>query len=328
MRARQLREVLYGIVAIGLPSSGCLVTDLVTSNDDCVEVVHKSLHIEEPADPPMQLRIDSCRLDVDACRELCIMAMQRADIGAAPSACEVTFLGNDVTAEVAYEVYHDGPHCPVDGRRPAGLAAVQRVTGHGVVGAWLAQAAWLEAASIHAFVRLARELAAHRAPRSLIARALAAADDEVRHTTMMTALARRHGATVPVPVVAPPTPRSLEALALENMVEGCVRETWAAVIALWQAGAAPDPGLRATFAAIAGDEVRHAALAWAIDAWVRPQLDDFARARIDLARDAAAAALAAVSEPGALVTLGMPTAADVRGLHARTNNALWMGGRS
>src|SRR5262249_20637467 len=138
---------------------------------------------------------------------------------------------------------------------------------------WLADVARLEAASVPAFVMLARDLIAQGAPAALVRAALRAADDEVRHARVMTALAPGHGAAPPAVVVAPTAPRDRAALALDNAVEGCVREAFAAVCAYHQAAAAPDPSLRDAFAAIAADETAHAALAFAIDAWLAPQLD-------------------------------------------------------
>jgi hypothetical protein len=102
---------------------------------------------------------------------------------------------------------------PSTGRRPAELVRVDSWTSH-VVANWSAAAAQMEAASVPAFEILARELAAHDAPSSLIARALESADDERRHARIMTSLARAHGAT-PGPVRAsrsirrsPPTKRA------------------------------------------------------------------------------------------------------------------------
>src|SRR5262249_43116456 len=85
--------------------------------------------------------------------------------------------------------------------------------------------------------------------------------------------------------------RPLGEVALENAIEGCVRETWGALLAAWQAETAEDPGVRATMAAIAPDETRHAELAWAIDAWAASQLSPTAYQRIEEARRAAAQVL-------------------------------------
>ena len=57
------------------------------------------------------------------------------------------------------------------GRRPAGLRPWRVPTRGSSAGRWLAEAAALEAASVPAFRRLARELAAHGAPARLVERA-------------------------------------------------------------------------------------------------------------------------------------------------------------
>jgi hypothetical protein len=206
------------------------------------------------------------------------------------------------------------------GRRPAGL-----VEARGTVlttGEWLARAAWLEAASVHAFVRLAAELVAHGAPAELVAQAVRFADDEVRHAAIMTTLAHKYGAVPPAVQVEPMTARTLEQIALENAIEGCVRETWGAVVALWQARTARDPEVRAALAGIAADEIRHASLAWSIDAWMRTRLPGDAVARIDAARAVAAQLLLAEPMIGDAM-LGLPVESDARALARRTHHALW-----
>ena len=151
-------------------------------------------------------------------------------------------------------------------------------------GRYLAQAAHLEAASVPAFRRLARELSRHGAPAPLCRAAGRAARDEARHALLVGRLARAAGARPPRVVVAPARPRSLAALAVDNAVEGCVRETFGAAIVWWQAAAAADPAVRAAAAHIAPDETRHATLAWQIDAWATRQLPRSARQELRAAR--------------------------------------------
>src|SRR5205814_1560141 len=70
--------------------------------------------------------------------------------------------------------------CPGGGgRRPAGLVG-ERGRGRDAVGAYFAEMAWLEAASVRAFASLAEELASHGAPAALVAAARSAARDEAR----------------------------------------------------------------------------------------------------------------------------------------------------
>ncbi len=207
------------------------------------------------------------------------------------------------------------------------------VRSHGALGelasaaAWLTRAAHDEAASVHAFVALAAELAAHGAPAALLARVQAAAADETRHAAALAGLAREHGAPVHAPQIAATPPRDLLAIACENAREGCVHETWAALSAAHQARHAAAPGLRATFAGIAADEARHAELAWALDAWLMGQLDPAERALVEVARLAAAhelqATLAAAVHGPELAELGLPDPVTTRRLATGLDAALW-----
>ena len=204
------------------------------------------------------------------------------------------------------------------GRRPEGLVAVDARPGDTALGAHFARMAHLEAASVDAFHRLADELAAAGAPSLLVDAAVAAARDEVRHARAAGAIAARFGAT-PAPVHrAPFAPRSIEELAIENEVEGRVFETFGAGLAVFQARHAGDPSIRGALGAIARDEQRHAELAWSVAAWARPLLSEDGRVRVDAARRAAVAQLAAglAGEPaGELRTVaGVPREAEARAL--------------
>ena len=180
---------------------------------------------------------------------------------------------------------------PCEGRRPVGLQRARHGARTGFT-CHLADAAWLEAASVDAFQLLRRELRAVGAPRRLLRAVSRSARDERRHARIAGALARRHGVAVPAVERAAAPLRSLTELALENAVEGCVRETWGALLALRQAARASDLGVRAAMSRIAPDEVRHAELAWAIDRWLSRRLNAEQRLQVRSARLAAFAELA------------------------------------
>jgi hypothetical protein len=211
---------------------------------------------------------------------------------------------------------------PCLGRRPAGLAEPARPAGADALGAYFAEAAHLEAASVPAFLRLREELLSHAAPRRLVDAAGRAARDEARHARCMRGFAERRGVRPAAVQLEPQQPRPLEELAAENAVEGCVRELYGAVVSLWQAHAAGDLRLRAIMRAISLDGLRHAQLALDVAAWAEPQLPQAARRRIAGARRAAHAQLereAAAPQPAAVVALaGVPAPAAalalVRGL--------------
>ena len=214
------------------------------------------------------------------------------------------------------------------GRRPEGLlAAPAHAEGHIDPGAHFAQIATLEAASVTAFEVLAHELELHGAPEALVTAAQRSARDEVRHAAAVGELARRFGA-LPVPAeIVPKALRSLEAIALDNIVEGCVRETFGAAVGCYQAQTAADPEIRTVMREIASDETRHAALAMQFAAWVAPLLDEAARARVDAARATAIDALLRecrqpVNEALAALA-GLPDSVAMIALHATLTSELW-----
>jgi hypothetical protein len=204
------------------------------------------------------------------------------------------------------------------GRRPENLPAPEPRK-QSRLGNHFARAAFLEAASVAAFRILRDELAAHRAPKRLLHAAERAARDELRHARATGALARRFGGEPgQAPRQRPSRARSLEAIALENAVEGCIRETYGALLGAWQARAARDPSVRAAMTRIARDEARHAELSWRVARWIEPRLDRAARTRLAKAKSAAIAQLtreiSAEPHPEVARTAGLPSAADAKRL--------------
>jgi hypothetical protein len=173
----------------------------------------------------------------------------------------------------------------------------------------LARQAYYEAASVVAFERFTVALEAAGAPRALVERSCAASKDESRHASRFAALAAANGAT-PMPLHYEAATPSLFDLAVENATEGCVRETFGALVTLHQAEHAETAEIRAAFASIAEDEAEHAALSWELRAWFDGQLTSEERARVQDAHVSAVAAarrdaLSAPDAPG--VALGLPT---------------------
>lgn len=102
----------------------------------------------------------------------------------------------------------------------------------------------------------------------MIQAAHAATADERRHADTIGRLAARRGTAPPAVHVNRGPIRDIEAVPRENAVEGCVRETYGALLACRQAR----------------DETRHAALAWAVDRWSQALLAPAARRRVREAR--------------------------------------------
>lgn len=215
------------------------------------------------------------------------------------------------------------------GRLTNGVVAAAATGDGDVVARHLTEAAYLEAAAVLAFDRLADELAAHGAPIGLVARARAAARDEVRHARIIGALARQHGGR-PARVAPATLPlRALDEVAQENAAEGCVRETYGALVASWQGLASAEPTVRRALRSVSVDERRHAELSWAVARWAEPRLGATVRRRVRRARQAAVVELARqidVEPPALLVrAVGLPSRPVARALFTQAHDQLWLG---
>jgi hypothetical protein len=140
----------------------------------------------------------------------------------------------------------------------------------------------------------------------------------------MSRLAARFGAQVPAIEVDALEVRTLVEVAMDNAAEGCVRETYGAAVAAFQAEWAQDRAVRRAMCAIAADEAEHASLGWAIDAWARDRLGPSDRVRVDAARDEARRGLFARQpvSPELGGALGLPDAAAAAHLAAELRR-LW-----
>lgn len=217
--------------------------------------------------------------------------------------------------------------CPIEGRRPAGLFVPERGAAASVIGAYFAECAHLEAASVIAFRAMRAELVAHGAPEAMVHAAEQAQREEIRHTQLTRGLTDRFGGVFTEPRVDATRVRSIAEIALENVVEGVVRETYGAVVALWRAEHASDEGVRRAMSEIAEDECRHAALSWDVAMWARAQLDDEERASLDAAMRGAIAQLArdVAREPDRAVreVAGVPSAEEAARLVGELDRAVW-----
>ena len=183
-----------------------------------------------------------------------------------------------------------------------------------------AAAAQLEASSVWTFLRLAAELAAVGAPDALIAAALDAADDEVRHAELCARAAGGLALAALPPGTARPrfthrSPLALATLAREAWLEGCLNEGAAAAEASNASSEATIPTTRAMLAAIATDEARHAELAWDVLAWVLAQAPELATTLV------LPIIPAARPVDAALVRRGIPSASATRAAWAATIDA-------
>ncbi len=150
--------------------------------------------------------------------------------------------------------------------------------------------ALLEHASIASFARATLELMEHGAPAALIEATQRASLDEIRHASLCFALASRHlGRPIRAGAVEACGPRggSRADLAVRVFFEGCVGETIAALVADRSLTGCSDEEARSALEIIAGDEARHAELAWETLAWAIGTGGEDARETLALAVAAA-----------------------------------------
>lgn len=179
--------------------------------------------------------------------------------------------------------------------RGAIVHAARLVSADPAVRAW-ADDAEEECTSILAFAELAEQLALADAPPSLIARAIAAGEEEIGHARGCAAMVERLTGQ-PFAPRAPHHARrtpiaghgALARLAVESWTDGCLGEGaaagWATAAAA-RAARTGTPGARLQHT-IAEEESSHAALAWDVLAWAAQAGGDDVRHALWEARDTA-----------------------------------------
>jgi hypothetical protein len=232
-----------------------------------------------PCGLPRDAQVSSCLVDMYTCVDVC--GTTRPFLY-----CQLLNCGEGGIVPDSATILDCTSCNGIAGRRPLGLRAV-RARACSPLGDYFASMAHLESASVRAFRDLERWLAAFDAPAHLTRAANRAASDERRHARAASRLARRFGGSPPRPRVRRVATPSLLTLLEDDAVEGCVGETFGALLATWQAERAEDPRVRRTLRRIAVDETRHAALAWEILGWGTPRLSARDRRRVQRTLDGA-----------------------------------------
>jgi hypothetical protein len=294
---RDMRRVL----GLSLLVAACSSSSSSTEGCEASEYLQTGL-VTVPAEELMAALDENGELSLEDCQEFCAPGPGERVVECRAVGTHVANVECDVMVPVFCE-----------GRRHAVVVSATRGRGPSEVAAWLQRGAHAEAASVPAFLALRRELLACGAGEDLARRALLAAADEIAHARGLGALAMRHGASIqPLSFRKGSAARDVEAIAIENAVEGCVNEAFAALVARHQAGHASELAARRAFAAIAPDELRHTALAWDLHERLWPELSNKARRRLtqraeralrDLTRQASRTGLA----PQTRSTLGLPS---------------------
>jgi hypothetical protein len=313
-RLPKLYALLAGVVATTSVACGC-----PPSEDEVI--------VFDPQAESLRSSFERCELDALDCEDLCraVYKLMNGD-GSAEyvyfETCELIEVDQGPAVHFVTSV-----EC-VGGRLPPGAELEETKCATTASGAWFAKLAELEEASVYAFAMLSKELKLHGAPEQLISRCLDAAVDEVHHARLISALAERFGATLSnTAMPALPAARPLEDVAIENAREGCVRETFGALVAVYQAQHSRDPIVRSVMTQIAVDESRHAELSADIDAWARTMLSPRAQSKLDEAqREALALLQVSLSQPVAqdlIERAGLPDATTNLALFEKASQSVW-----
>jgi hypothetical protein len=187
--------------------------------------------------------------------------------------------------------------------------------------AWMRDAA-AEHASVAAFARFALQLMAVAAPPELVLETQRAMADEVEHARMCFALASAYAGAPIGPGALSIASSSAVAVELADvvastMIEGCIGETVAALVARLASVHAVDPIVRGVLEHIADDELRHAALAWRFVAWAVSHGD--ASVRRTIVRTTQAPRALAIDDAMDLRAHGRLPAAEIAALHLRVH---------
>lgn len=212
-------------------------------------------------------------------------------------------------------------------RRPSGFHATN-FSRLSPTAAFYSTALELELVSIAAFKIMHLELSAYGAPSSILARIAEAEVVKRQHTSLLRGIVREVGGIDSGIEVSVDRPlRSLEDIAIENVVEGCVRESFGARVAAVQAERVLDPRHKKVFATIASDELNHAELAWAVHDWIRPYLGAAGATRVEVALLRAIDDLwvdATANYAKELeATAGLPSPTEMRTLLGELEQKLW-----
>ena len=129
------------------------------------------------------------------------------------------------------------------------------------------------------------------------------------------------------PLEGPDSVRPLLDIAIENAQEGCVRETFGALLAWIQSASATEPHLQRALRGIARDETEHAKLAFAVAEFCASRLSEIERQTVQQAQQAAVADLGChlQQRPDAELQaqIGLPSFEVAQRLFAETKRELW-----
>jgi hypothetical protein len=115
LQSRRFVRIPLAIVVLGLGLGLGCNADEVLIGKDCVSTENQSWDLQNP-DIPTAFKIESCRVDVDACPALCsyVLAKNNVTSSSGSTGCDVTFEAGTTHITASYSVFNGGPNCPVE----------------------------------------------------------------------------------------------------------------------------------------------------------------------------------------------------------------------
>jgi hypothetical protein len=105
-----MRLHTWCVVLLAVPLSAC---EADGDSSSCEFQVSKRLEVE-PADASLKFHLERCRVDVDACPELCQVALTRINLNHTVNSCTVGFVGEIALLDVVYSVPNEKADCFFD----------------------------------------------------------------------------------------------------------------------------------------------------------------------------------------------------------------------
>ncbi len=217
-----------------------------------------------------QTPADECRTTADCDAGDCLLEGDRRQcVVQQLAACGRPFL---VRGEPRLAALRGGTDWLVPRRRGTGdEMPIDSVAANTVAGEYWATVGLMEHASIAAFARFTMQLMHLGAPAALVEDSRRAMVDETQHAKLCFALASRLLGTAvapgPLPIEGALHGQRLASITRVVFREGCIGETVAALEAQAALAVVTDDDARDVLECIAGDELRHAQLAWRFVAW-------------------------------------------------------------
>ncbi len=112
--ARMLGLALHTSRSLRRAASAVAVATLATlaTGCGCTEVVEKTFTIATPAEPTLQFKLESCRVDAATCNAVCIEQLALAGLVGDFVSCRVTFAADHADVIAEYDAPTDGLLCP------------------------------------------------------------------------------------------------------------------------------------------------------------------------------------------------------------------------